>query len=219
MQAAFQGIRRDLRNPANWDDLNDPPEIIVILEMRNDRIRLHIYYVPDYHSYRFPLIRLFSRERDSVVCIDDIDSAPRGGRPDIIIGVVPAKDAVMTCSVSVTVKSWCTLALNQWTLQVAPGDTLIPIFHGCAFIPLGPTTDVKIKVISEKTQYQPRIVSAYCSDVVRRDMASRFGIGPLHPELLPDLRYEGPLDFGVLMTEAFWHPTRVAKNLSLLDIE
>lgn len=221
MQAAFQRIRRDLRDPTSWDDLNDPPTLIVILETRNDQIRLQIRVVSDYLSfpYTFSLMRLFLGQRDHVVCIE----SPSNRRPDVIIGLVPAENALMTCTVSVTVKSWCTLDSNRWTLQVAPADTLVPVFHGCTFIPLGPTTDVKIKVISGKTQYPPRIVSAYCSDIVRKDMSIRFGIGPLHPELFPDLRYEGPRDFGVQLqkelTEFIWHPTRVAKNMSLLDVE
>lgn len=223
MQAALHKIRRDLRNPISWDDLNNPPAIIVILEVRHNQIQMRIFS----GLKPFPFFRLFGSGRDCVVFTDDINSPPVRVQGDVVIGLIPAKNAMTTYTVLVTVQSWfLTLVSNQWTLQVAPGDTLVPIFHGCTLFPLGGPTDVTLEVLevlSGETQHRPRVVSAFCSDNVRREMSIAFGNGPLHPELLPDLRYNGPLDFGVLiekeLIEAFWHPTRVAKNMSLLDMK
>ena len=227
MLKAFRQLQESVQK-SSWKDLNHLPLVNVYIHESKvcaGQVKL-VYWLseelePDYYDTRLYRAAIKCLQHSRKQCVLHLSGIKDRTCYELVVGVISNPKASSECFVQVRVESWCDLPSKKWTLEVPPKSGFIPIFQGVSFLPRGPTTSLKLKTVSGQTQYPPSVIRAVVSEDARIKLLTSFGIGKLYPEMLPDLRYQGPLKFGKMiekeLVEELWHPRRVARNMKMID--
>lgn len=222
MIQAFRQLRQDL-SARKWDTRGtDPPSVMVQLRVKPDGTVTGIERTAPWYRDHLPMIRVsmgatLSLYRQNILDILDAMSA------DLIVGLIPSPKSTQMCTVAVKVGAPSFSAANEeWTLQVRPSDSLLPIYRGFSVIPHRVYVQTTIHLI--EGDHTPDLLCAVMHGEARWQMAHLFSpFQTLCAEILPDLRYEGPRSLTTLigeeLAETVWHPERVFKqSLDVLDM-